>query len=267
MPQPQTIPVVLTFSGHDPCGGAGIQADIESIASMGCHCAPVITALTVQNTEGVIDYQPTAPELIVEQARAVLEDMPVSAIKIGMVGSADNVSCIHTLLTDYPEIPVVLDPVLAGGEGGTLSTTSVVDAITSLLIPLTTLLTPNSEEARALAPNADNLGACAQELLDMGSQFVLITGTHERTPAVENRLYSQHRLIETFTWERLPGSYHGSGCTLAAASAGLLAHGLEPFSAIHEAQEYAWETLQHSYRLGMGQALPNRLFWARENGE
>jgi len=261
--QPQTIPVVLTFSGHDPCGGAGIQADIESLASMGCHCAPVVTALTVQNTEGVIRYQSTAPGLVIEQARAVLEDMPVSAIKIGMIGSAENVSCIHTLLTDYPDIPVVLDPVLAGGEGETLSNAAVIDAIASLLIPLTTLLTPNSEEARTLAPNADNLDACAQELLEMGSEFVLITGAHERTPEVENRLYGQRRHLETFHWQRLPDSYHGSGCTLAAAIAGLLAHGLEPFAAAHEAQEYAWETLQHSYRLGMGQALPNRFFWAR----
>jgi len=265
--QPETIPVVLTFSGNDPSGGAGVQADIESLASMGCHCAPVITALTVQNTEGVLHYQATEPDLIIEQARAVLEDMPVSAIKIGMIGSAENGSCIHTILTDYPEIPVVLDPVLSGGQGGTLSSKAVVDAISSLLIPLTTLLTPNSEEARILAPNADNLNACAQELLEMGSEFVLITGTHENTPEVENRLYGQHRHLETFTWERLPGSYHGSGCTLAAATAGLLAQGLEPFAAAHEAQEYAWETLQHGYRLGMGQRLPNRFFWARGEEE
>ena len=125
------------------------------------------------------------------------------------------------------------------------------------------MLTPNSLEARALAHGADSLDACAMALLECGCEFVLITGTHENTPKVINSLYSNNRLLETFTWERLAGSFHGSGCTLAASIAGLLAQGLEPFSAIHEAQEYTWETLNNSYRVGMGQALPNRLFWAR----
>ncbi len=125
------------------------------------------------------------------------------------------------------------------------------------------MLTPNSHEARLLSPEADTLDACAMSLLERGCEFVLVTGTHEPTPHVENRLYGNHRLLEVFTWERLPDHYHGSGCTLAASIAGLLAQGLEPFTAIHEAQEYTWETLHHAYRAGMGQLLPNRLFWAR----
>jgi hydroxymethylpyrimidine/phosphomethylpyrimidine kinase len=92
---------------------------------------------------------------------------------------------------------------------------------------------------------------------------VLITGTHENTPAVNNTLYANNRILESFTWERLEGSFHGSGCTLAASIAGLLAQGLEPFSAIHEAQEYTWRALSEAYRIGMGQLIPNRLFWAR----
>jgi len=263
----QAIPVVLTFSGNDPTGGAGIQADIESLAGTACHCAPVITALTVQNSEMVIHFEPTAPGLIIEQARAVLEDMPVRAIKIGMVGSAENAQCIHTILSDYPEIPVILDPVLAGGGGGELSTKETIEAIATLLVPRSTLTTPNSEEVRLLAPNADNLDACAQELLDMGAEFVLITGTHENTTTVDNRLYGQFRHLETFSWERLPGSYHGSGCTLAATLAGLIAHGLDPFAAVHEAQEFTWESLREGYRLGMGQAFPNRFYWARGEEE
>ncbi len=259
------VPVVMTLSGNDPTGGAGIQADIEALASMGCHAAPVITALTIQDTGGVYRFDPVDPSVIVEQARAVLEDMPVAAFKIGMVGSMENVESIHSILIDYPRIPVVLDPVLAGGGGGSLADADVTDALISMLLPQTTVLTPNSKEARLLAAAADSLDACAQELLDTGAEFVLITGTHENTPTVENRLYAEHRRLETFTWERLPESYHGSGCTLAATIAGLLAQGLEPFSAIHEAQEYTWETLKHGYRIGMGQYLPNRLFWARDN--
>lgn len=261
-PQHQ-VPVVMTLSGNDPTGGAGVQADIEALASMGCHAAPVVTALTIQDTTGVYRFDPVDPDVIVEQARAVLEDMPVAAFKIGMIGSVENVESIHSVLMDYPKIPVVLDPVLVGGGGGRLADADVSDAIISMLIPQTTVLTPNSNEARTLASEADSLDACAQELLDMGAEFVLITGTHENTPTVENRLYAEHRCLETFTWERLPNSYHGSGCTLASTIAGLLAQGLEPFTSIHEAQEYTWETLKQGYRIGMGQYLPNRLFWAR----
>lgn len=263
MPQHQQIPVVMCFSGLDSTGGAGVQADIEAIASMGCHAAPVVTALTVQDTQRVMAYTPVDTSVLIAQARAVLEDIPVAAIKVGMLGDVSVITAIHTLLTDYPDIPVVLDPVLAGGGGGELSNEPVIEAMIRLLLPQTTVLTPNSLEARALAPEADTLDACCQQLLDMGCEFVLLTGTHEEAEHVENRLFGNHRLLETFTWERLPHSYHGSGCTLAAAIAGLLAQGMEPFTAIHEAQEYTWETLRNGYRVGMGQLLPNRLFWAR----
>jgi hydroxymethylpyrimidine/phosphomethylpyrimidine kinase len=263
MSQPKQIPVVLCFSGLDSTGGAGVQADIEAIASMGCHAAPVVTALTVQDTQQVMGYTPIDTSVLIAQARAVLEDIPVAAIKIGMLGDVPVIEAIHTLLTDYPNIPVVLDPILAGGGGGELSNELVIDSMIRLLLPQTTVLTPNSLEARTLAPEADTLDACGQELLDMGCELVLLTGTHEEAEHVENRLFGNHRLLETFTWERLPHSYHGSGCTLAAAIAGLLAQGLEPFTAIHEAQEYTWEALRNGYRVGMGQLLPNRLFWAR----
>lgn len=257
------LPVVLCISGNDPCGGAGIQADIEAVASMGGLAAPVISALTVQDTQNVMRLEAVEPTLVIEQARAVLEDMPVAAIKIGLIGSVENIQVIHTLLHDYPNLPVVLDPILRAGGGSRLSNDEMQQAMRELLFPYVTVLTPNSEEARALAHEADTLDACAQELLDDGCELVLITGAHEATEVVENRLYGNHRLLETFSWERLPDSYHGSGCTLSASIAGLLAHGLEPFSAIHEAQEYTWQTLKQGFRLGMGQHHPNRLFWAR----
>lgn len=264
MPDPVSrVPVVMALSGSDPSGGAGIQADIEALASHGCHCAPVITAVTVQDTQDIKSYAPLDGTLIMEQARAVLEDMPVVAIKIGLLGSTEAVEAIHSVLHDYPDIPVVLDPVLASGGGTALADDELLEALSGLLLPNTTVLTPNSLEARLLAPEADNLDACAMALLDKGCEFVLITGTHENTPRVVNSLYGNHRVLETFNWERLPGSFHGSGCTLAASIAGLLAQGLEPFSAIHEAQEYTWEALAHGYRVGMGQPIPNRLFWAQ----
>ena len=261
------VPVTLVFAGTDPSGGAGLQADIETLVSLGVHPAPVVTAVTVQDTERLMRFEPLDATLVIEQARAVLEDMSVGAFKIGMLGSVEIVEAVHSVLMDYPEIPVVLDPLIRAGGGGDLADDEIVEAMVNLLFPLTTVLTPNSEEARAFAPEADNLDACGQELLELGSEYVLITGTHENTPLVENHLYSDHQLMETFSWERLPHSYHGSGCTLASAIAGLLAQGLEPFHAIHEAQEYTWNTLKYAQRIGMGQHIPNRLFWAQGGEE
>lgn len=257
-----TIPAVMSFAGTDPSGGAGLQADIETLASMGCHAVPVVTAVTVQDTQQLFRFKTMDASLVVEQARAVLEDIPIATFKIGMLGSVENVEAVHTILTDYPDIPVVLDPLIAAGGGGNLADDELVDAMITLLFPQTTVLTPNSEEARAFAPEADNLDACAQELLELGSKYILITGTHESTPHVINHLYSEHRLLESYTWNRLPANYHGSGCTLATAIAALLAQGLDPVTAIHEAQEYTWESLNNGYRIGLGQYVPNRLFWA-----
>lgn len=259
-----SIPVVMCFSGLDPTGGAGIQADIEAITSMGCHPAPVVTALTVQDTQGLIRFEAVEPLLLVEQARAILEDMPVQTFKLGMLANTAIIEAVHSVLIDYPDIPVVFDPVLSAGAGGDLIEDGAIDSLRTLILPQTSVLTPNSVEARALAPTADTLAACAEALQDMGCEFVLITGTHELSEDVTNTLYGNHRELEQFHYARLPHQYHGSGCTLAASIAGLLAQGLEPFTAVHEAQTYTWDALRQAYRVGMGQLIPNRLFWARD---
>lgn len=260
----QPPPVVLVFAGLDPTGGAGLSADIEAIISQGCHAAPIATALTVQNTRNVLDVHAVDPLCVIEQARALIEDMPIAAVKIGMLGSAGMVEAIHTLLRDMPQIPVILDPVLQAGGGTELASGALIEAMRELLLPQSTVITPNSLEARRLAPHADNLAACALALLEQGCEHVLITGTHEPTEDVENLLFAGHRLLETFRWPRLDGSYHGSGCTLAAAIAGLMAQGNEPLTAIHQAQDYTWQSLEAAYRLGRGQLMPNRLFWGGE---
>jgi len=258
----QALPVVLVFAGNDPTGGAGIQADIEALSSMGCHAAPVITAITIQDTQDVKGYFPLDMSTITEQARAVLEDMPVAAVKIGMLGSVEAIEAIAAILEDYPDIPVIFDPVLTSGAGSELADDEMIGAICQLLLPKTTILVPNSLEARTLAREADVLDACAHEIMDMGCEYVLITGSHEQTEKVENIFYGNKRVLDSYGWERLEGSYHGSGCTLASAIAGLMAQGLDPLSAVHEAQEYTWKALQGGYRLGMGQLLPDRFFWA-----
>jgi hydroxymethylpyrimidine/phosphomethylpyrimidine kinase len=222
----------------------------------------MITALTVQDTRNVTRVEAIPASLLIEQARTVLADMPVDAFKIGLIGSVEIASALHTLLIDHPHVPLVLDPVLAAGGGTPLASAELVAAIRTLLLPITTVATPNSREARTLAPNADTLDACAQELMSLGCEFVLVTGAHEPGVEVVNNFYGHRRLLDSLAWPRLPHDYHGSGCTLAASLAGLIAQGLEPLAAVHEAQQYTWECLRHGYRIGHGQHLPNRLFWA-----
>ena len=146
--------------------------------------------------------------------------------------------------------------------------------MTTLLFPQATLITPNSLEARRLAfADSDNeiahtsLDESAARLLAMGCEYVLITGTHERTLEVTNTLYGENQLIKSYQWERLVGSYHGSGCTLTSAIAACMAHGLNMEEAVLEAQEFTWQTLKNGFRPGMGQYIPDRLFWARDEEE
>ena len=260
-------PVVLTFSATDPSGGAGLQGDLLTLSSMGCYVLSVVTAITVQDTAGVSDVMALDSEWINDQARAVLEDMPVAAFKIGLIGSVDNIAAIAEVVGDYPDIPLILDPVLRSGRGEELTDDEMISALEHMLIPQTTLLTPNSWEARRIAFGEDSdrpLEECASRLLAMGSEYVLITGTHEQTPEVCNTLYGQSGLVRQDCWQRLGNNYHGSGCTLASAITASIAHGLDLSEAVREGQEYTWSALKAGLRLGMGQLIPDRLFWARE---
>ncbi len=275
-----TPPLVMIFAASDPTGGAGLQADLMTVASMGCHGLSVVTGLTVQDTAGVEEFIAIDADFIDAQARCLLEDMPVAAFKIGVLGSVEAVAVIAEIVSDYPDIPLVLDPVLASGRGDAFGDDEVIAAIRELLIPQTTILTPNSLEARRLARQDSDgedggdvddedgssleLSVCADRLIEWGSEFVLITGTHENTSEVVNTLYTEGSILRSDAWERLPGSYHGSGCTLASAIAALLANGLDIPEAVREAQEYTWQALSSGFRPGMGQHLPDRFFWARE---
>jgi hydroxymethylpyrimidine/phosphomethylpyrimidine kinase len=264
-------PLVLTFAASDPSGGAGMQADLLTLASMGCHPLSVITALTVQDTLGVEGILAMDAEWVADQARCLLEDMPVDAFKIGVLGSVENIAVIAEIVSDYPDVPLILDPVLSSGRGDELASDDMTHALRELLLPQTTILTPNSIEARRLAEGDEDeersLEQCAAKLVETGCEFVLVTGTHENTPQVVNTLYGKGGIVRTDTWPRLPGSFHGSGCTLASAIAAMLANGLDLPEAVREAQDYTWQALAKAYRPGMGQFLPDRMFWAREESE
>jgi len=175
-------PVILVIAGHDPSGGAGIQADIESIANAGCHATTVITSLTAQNTNQVIDVLPQEPESFRKQIRLILEDMEISACKIGMIGNVGLIDVIQNELSRI-KCPIVLDPVISATSGQSFADENIYKRILSSLLPLTTLITPNSEEARMLSQSTD-LNDAANKLLDHGAKAVLITGTDEDTDDV-----------------------------------------------------------------------------------
>lgn len=268
-------PTVMTFAATDPSSGAGLQADILTLASIGCHPLSVVTAVTVQDTVGVDNVMVLDADWINEQARTILEDMQVSAFKIGMLGSVENIAVIAEIVADYPDTPLLIDPILSSGRGDELANDEMQAAMIDLLFPQATLITPNSLEARRFAffdndsEDVENatLEESAQRLLSMGCEYVLITGTHERSIEVINTLYGVKGLIKAYSWERLPGSYHGSGCTLTSAIAACIAHGLTMEESILEAQEYTWQSLKSAFRPGMGQYIPDRMFWAHDEDD
>ena len=266
--EPETPPVVLTFAATDPTGGAGLQADILTLSALGCHPLSVVTGITVQDTAGVSGFFPVETELLIDQARTVLEDISVAAFKIGVVSDPDNIAAIAEIISDYPNAFVILDPVLASGRGDDLSTQDTIDALCELLVPQSTLIIPNSIEARKLVADhldpakQEELPLCAAKLVELGAESVLITGTHDQTQEVTNRLYDATGLVQQNVWPRFPFSFHGSGCTLSSAIAANLAFGMDLYQAVTEAQEFTWNALSFGFRPGMGQYLLDRFYWA-----
>ncbi|SFM72736.1 hydroxymethylpyrimidine/phosphomethylpyrimidine kinase [Halopseudomonas yangmingensis] len=252
-------PVVLCLSGHDPSGGAGLQADIEALLAQGCHAAPTCTALTVQDTVNVSDFRVLDREWVLAQANAVISDIPVSAVKLGMLGSVQMVDTVLELMQRLPGVPLVCDPVLRAGGGGALGKDDVGYAMRERLFPLSRIATPNLPEAQILAELPEgSADECAERLLPH-IEWLLITGGHGDESQVHNRLYGRHGERHEFTCARLPGSYHGSGCTLASTLAGRLALGEQLVSAVRSALDYTWRTLRDAEQPGHGQYVPRRL--------
>lgn len=256
-----------------------MQADLMAISALGAHAATVLTGYTVQDTTGVSDFVSIDADQIDDQARTILEDMPIAAFKIGVLGDVGAVAAVAEIVSDYPDLPVVLDPVLASGRGDVFADDETLEAMRSLLFPQLTLVTPNSYEARRIATSDQgdddassarsmSLDAAAAKILGWGPGHVLITGTHEATGDVINTLYAHDGdacvRVRSDAWARLPGSYHGSGCTLASAIAACLADGRDLETALHDAQRYTWLALRAAFRPGMGQAIPDRFYRMRE---
>jgi len=256
-----TRPCVLVFAGLDPSGGAGISADIAAIAAMGAHALPIITALTVQDNDRVFAVNPVDAKIFHRQAQVLIDKIQISAIKIGIVGTKANAemiaSVIKSLRQHQPDLPVVLDTVLASGHGDALSDDNPEDTIFPLL-SLATLVMPNLPEAARLCGDEHPIDIQAQRLLGFGAQHVLIKGGHGKSEQeVVNRWFT-HGDGHEWVWQRLPGAFHGSGCTLASAIAAQLAQGKPMRDALVNAQQFAHQALETSYQIASGQRIPNR---------
>ena len=259
-----SVPVVLAIGGHDPSGGAGIQADIEAVAANGAHAVTLVTCLTLQDSCNVWELHPTSTELLTAQAELLLADTQVTAIKIGLLGSSEMVEAVAAILRKLPTVPCVLDPVLAAGGGNDLAGSTLVDSIQRELLPLCRLLTPNTHEAIRLSGLRDDSEpqACAEKLLSAGCDAVLTTGTHDLQTAdkVIHRLFQPAEPAFISEWPRLPGEYHGSGCTLASAIAAGLAAGTSLRQAVEQGLDFTWQSLNTAFSSGRCQATPERLY-------
>jgi len=259
LPAQEKKPVVLVMGGHDPAGGAGVQADIETIASANCFAVTVITSLTAQNTREVSAVRPQTPAHFRKQIDTLLADIPINACKIGLAGNSALIRIMEKTLGGIGDIPVVLDPVLASGTGQALLDRKYRDDLYQRLVPHATVITPNLSEARELTGKSDP-DAAGAELLKRGCKAVLITGSRDRAGRIVNILYRNGKKAGRCAWERLPGTYHGSGCTLSAAVAAHLALGKDIETAVAAAQEFTWYTLKYGFSLGSGHYHPNRFF-------
>ena len=260
MSERRNVACVLVFAGLDPSGGAGIQADIQSISAAGAHVLPIITALTVQDNQHVHEVYPVDPEVLREQARVLVDQgTRIDAIKIGIVGSVANAKVIADVITllraTNADLPVVLDPVLASGHGDMLSKGDAVQALAPLR-QLATIITPNLPEARALC-GVEAINTQADILL-RDTPNVLIKGGHGEDDVIVNRWFSTGDQ-RYWTWPRLWGEFHGSGCTLASAIAARLAQNIPMEAALDTAQQYTHHSLVNAFSIAPGQQIPNRV--------
>jgi len=248
--------MILFIGGHDPSGGAGLQADLETAFSFGCRASTLVTCLTAQDSHNVKAIHPQRARDFEHQAEVLLSDIQPSVVKIGLLGDAQIARATAALLETL-QLPVVLDPVLAAGGGKSLANKALLQVIRQQLLPLTTLLTPNRAEARRLAGRTD-IDHSAQALLDSGCNALLITGADEaHSDQVRNSLYLAGGRKD-FEWPRLPHVYHGSGCTLSSACACELSLGKPIEQAVQLAQQFTWEALKHAKKIGSGQRFPTR---------
>jgi len=245
---------VLLFSGLDPSGAAGIVADIETINQFGMTSLPIITTLTVQNSQEIKLVETTSESLIEAQFQAITDDISFKTVKIGLLGSLGQINTIIKLLNTRPELSIILDPVITSGNDEVLLDEDVINVMRNELIPLTTILTPNLTELNRLAPGLGEQSAVSS----LDCPWILVTTADHSDIDIEHRLYHHSKLVGQFLYKKLPGKYHGSGCTLSSAISALIASDVPVKIACKRALDYTYQTLLSAKKLGKMQYHPNR---------
>jgi hydroxymethylpyrimidine/phosphomethylpyrimidine kinase len=255
-------PTVLTIAGFDPTGGAGVLADIKTIGASRCYGVAVITAVTIQNTQGVLKTYPVPDDWLAGQLEALLEDVEVGAVKVGMLGTARAIDVVASTARAHPLPHLVLDPVLRGSLGGALLEDGALDGLRAALFPLAELVTPNLEEAARLTgrevQDLEGMKVAARRIHASGARGVLITGGHLAGSPVD--VAFDGREVAVFDAPRVEAPpVHGLGCALSSAVACGLARGLPLFDAIEDAKRYVSRLLTGWLRVGKGSLLPDHL--------
>jgi hydroxymethylpyrimidine/phosphomethylpyrimidine kinase len=278
--QNQTSPLILCFGVSDPVGAIGIQADLATFSAMGCHGLSVTTALLICDSARIEATQDIEPGWVSDQARVLLEDMEIAAIKIGALGGIEHVTSIAEIVSDYPDVPLILDPFISSLPEQGQDSLDLLMALRQLLIPQATLLMLSRVELARLAESwrdegeddssnedndsADTLQEDVTHLIDLGCEFVLVTGTPAQQDtgikASANTLFGSEGIVRHDSWQHLAGPFIGAGSTLSAAIAALMARGMDAGDAVLAAQQYTAGTLLHAQRFGMGKLVPNRFF-------
>nr|WP_229430046.1 hydroxymethylpyrimidine/phosphomethylpyrimidine kinase [Pseudoduganella umbonata] len=261
----------MTFGVADPIGAVGVHSDIGVFAALGCQGLSVTTALLIGDSARVEDQQHVEPDWVSDQARVVLEDVQVAAFKIGAVDQMEHISSIAEVVSDYPDAPLILDPF--GSQLPPLSEQTdpeeLLTVLRQLLVPQATLLMLSQVELGRMAEtwrdlsNGETMGDDAQHLIDLGCEYVLVTGTPAGTSRSEsglraNTLYGDGGVIRHDRWQHLPGPFVGAGCVLSGAIAAYMARGLPLPQAVDLAQQYTFGALRNAQRYGMGRLVPNR---------
>ena len=262
-----TYPTVLTIAGFDGSGGAGIQADIKTFSALGCYATSVLTALPVQNTQGVRKIYPVAMEAVADQIEAVLDDILPNAIKIGMVHTPQLVEIIVNILKKYPKIPIVFDPVMVSTSGHRLIEEETIATIVENLFPIAEIITPNMDEAAILAKmevkTLEDMETAGIIIQNYGCKNILLKGGHQETPRITSLLLSEKGESISFETEKFKtNNTHGSGCTLSSAIAAFLARGEDLKNAVSLAQKYVFEAIEHGKDVvtGKGNGPLNHFF-------
>lgn len=262
-----TYPSVLAIAGFDGSGGAGLQADIKAISALGCFATSVLTALPVQNTQGVRSIYPIPYSAVQEQMEAIMDDIFPDAIKIGMVHTAELVNTIANTLKQYPEVPIVFDPVMVATSGHKLIEDSTIAAIVETLFPIASVITPNMDEAALLAnmeiKTLDDMHIAGAKILRLGCKAVLLKGGHLEGKRITSLYFQQDGTVLSFEFEKFEtNNTHGSGCTLSSAIASYLARGKSLAEAIALGQDYVHQAIYHGkdVLIGKGNGPLNHFF-------